>query len=172
MKTVWRFAGAVVLVAVPFLCRAEPVSEPQLLLYYHASFDGKPKSTVPVFGARLDRVPTDSASRLEFGELIRRPGFAEVRFNDRGLKSFTLAGVHYDSSPVVARADEEEGAAGEGEPETEAASQEAPEQQGQAGDAQAEAGGEKTLDDYIKDIPVGYFIGVGIGIVILAGVGG
>ncbi len=136
------------------------ISEPHALVYFQLLFSGDAPDTHSHFGLRMDRTLREAGKALDYRELMVRPAVMDLRFNDSGLESFTFAGVDYLAQYRVANADEEQ--------KSDAG---AAEKAGDKGKTEEKAKSEEdklTMDKVMHKIPIGYFIGAGIGALLLA----
>lgn len=163
---------------------ADDVYEPHALLYVQASFSGSAQDRQASFGLRLDQTYHARDAAPDFRQLLARPALAEFRMDSDGVRGFSFAGSNYGRAYRVHRANGEggaapspeqaEGAPAEGEattmePGAEESTAAAPEQ------AEPEPAGEeeegRSLGEYLEEIPAGYLIGIGLGVVLLTGLG-
>lgn len=123
------------------------VSEPHALVYYQIPFAGNAPDTRASFGVRVDRTVRDAGRDIDYRRLVAGPAVAELRFGASGMESLTFAGVDYLAQLRALNADAE---------------------QGEAGKEKDEADEDKlTMDKVMHSIPPGYFIGAGIGLLLI-----
>ena len=120
------------------------ISEHHAMFYYKVPLGGsKIKQDQHTFGFRMDRVSFNAGEMLDQQKLFHRPAMFDFKMNHQGVEGIYLSGNNFMDKYRVSHADED--------------------------------GRERTappLTDIISDLPVGVFIGVGIGVVIVSGVGG
>lgn len=162
---------------------ADDVYEPHALLYFQASFSGSAQDRSASLGLRLDQTYHARETTPDFRQLLARPALAEFRMDSDGVRGFSFAGSNYTRAYRVLRANGEGGAApspeqsevapAEGEaatmePGAEESTATAPEQVEPEQEGEEEG---RSLGEYMEDIPAGYFIGIGLGVVLLTGLG-
>jgi hypothetical protein len=159
---------------------ADDVYEPHALLYVQASFSGNAQDRKASFGLRLDQTYHARDATPDFRQLLARPALAEFRMDSDGVREFSFAGSNYDRAYRVHRANGEGGAAEQTEaapPENEAETMEpgAEESTAAVPEAEPEPAVEeeegRSLGEYLEEIPAGYLIGIGLGVVLLTGLG-
>jgi hypothetical protein len=163
---------------------ADDVYEPHALLYYQMSFSGNAQDRKSSYGLRLDQTYHARNEVPDFRQLLTRPALAEFRVDGEGLRYLNIAGTDVGRAYRVYRANGEEAtteaaaeAPAEGEPAAETTA-EAPAAE-PAAETTAEAPAEedseeeegRSLGDYLDEVPAGYLIGIGLGIVLLTGLG-
>ncbi len=162
----------------------EPVDEQQLMLYYEIPIGaGDKKHDKHQFGLRLDNTNHEPGADVHINELYRKNGALDFRMGYDGVESIKVHGVDY-TSYLIAKA-----AAGEGEEAVEEpAVEEVPAEaapadtaapEAEAAPAEAEAAdtapaetAQTPAEDSLKDVPVGVYLGVILGVLIFAGAGG
>ena len=118
------------------------------MIYYQMPIGAEKRDSGANFGMRLDRVTTEPDSTVEFRRLLPQPGFLELKMSSRGIDSLSIAGVQYVRAVQLSRAGE-----GQGEESDQGKEEE-----------------KKTIGKFLDEVPVGYIIGIGIGVVIFSGV--
>lgn len=152
------------LVILPVASRAGGLDyEPHAMLYYQISLDGGVRDSGHSFGLRLDQTVVEEGQMIEFQQLMKRPGLLDLRFSHGGLQSLSIAGVDYAGWYRVQRAEEE--AAGSAESGAAAGTGEAAETGAQPPEEE-----KLTIGGVLEKTPVGVLIGVGLGIVLIAGI--
>ena len=142
------------------------ISEPHALLYYQLPFSGDGPDTRAHFGLRMDRTEREAGQALAYGELLARPAVVDLRFSHAGMESFTLAGVDYLAQYRTLKADEEQ------KPEAGTAAEPAGEKEKVKTEDKAKSEEDKlTMDKVMHKFPIGYFIGAGIGVLLVVGAG-
>ncbi len=143
------------------------ISEPHALVYFQLPFSGAAPDTRSHFGLRMDRTFRESGQTLDYREVMLRPAVMDLRFNESGVESLKFGGVDYLAQYRTANADEEQA--------TEAgATAEKAEDSGKAEEkpkVEEKPKSEEdklTMDKVMHRIPMGYFIGAGIGALLLA----
>ena len=170
-----------IMLAMPVTVVAvEPVNEAHAMVYYQFS-PGAKKSAASKhsFGFRMDRATYQPGQMIEYRNLLARPAAIDLRFNQQGMESFTISGIDYLQKFRLHRASEEGGedvameeeSAVEGEEAmAEDAAAETEKKPGVAKKVITDVG--EAMDTVLLDAPKGVLIGVGIAIVLAAGVGG
>lgn len=155
----------------------EPIDEQQVMLYYSIPFGAdKSQDSKHQFGLRLDQVTHDPRQDVPLGALAVKPAAMDFSMGYEGIKSFRIHGVDY-ASYLVAKAAEGEkapvkpksadgastgasaGTGGKEEKPAETTSTAPKEEQG-------------PITQAISELPVGVFLGVMVGVLIVSGVGG
>ncbi|MBI1731499.1 MAG: hypothetical protein HYR49_01855 [Gammaproteobacteria bacterium] len=142
------------------------ISEPHALVYYQLPFSGNAPDTRAHFGLRLDRTVREAGQALDYRDVLLRPAVADLRFGDSGIESFTFAGVDYLAQYRTMQADEAQPAEGDAGQAAEKPAEKAAEKPA----AKAKPAEEKeklTMDKVMHSIPTGYFIGAGIGALLI-----
>jgi len=148
----------------------ELISEPHALVYFQLPFSGAAPDTRSHFGLRMDRTQRAAGQALDYREVMARPAVMDLRFNDSGVESLKFGGVDYLARYRALNADEApEPDAGAATEPTEG--QEKAEEKPKAEEKTAPEEDKLTMDEVMHKFPPGYFIGVGIGIILLVGVG-
>lgn len=130
------------------------VSEPHALVYYQFPFSGDAPDTRAHFGLRLDRTVREAGQTVEFSALMPRPAVMDLRFGERGMESFSLAGVDYLARYRTLQADEEQKTSAD--------------DTAKSGDKKPEEEEDKlTMGKVLDNTPPGYLIGAGIGLLLL-----
>lgn len=144
----------------------EPIDEQQIMLYYTVPLGaGTSLDSKHQFGLRLDQVTHAPGQDVQLHTLDNRPAAMDFRMGYDGIKSLKIHGVDY-ASYLIARAAE-----GETEPAT--AEPAAAASEGTSPETPATPKEEKgPITNAIGDMPFGIYIGVILGVVIIAGVGG
>ena len=137
------------------------ISEPHALVYFQLPFSGNARDTHTHFGLRLDRTIHEAGKALDYRELMVRPAVMDLRFNYSGLESLSFAGVDYLAQYRVANADEAQ------KPDAGAPAAKADDKGKTEEKAKAEED-KLTMDKVMHRIPIGYFIGAGIGALLIA----
>ncbi len=166
---------ALLMLPVSFQAAAwENIVEPHAMVYFRLSFDG---GTAPdrqsTFGLRLDQVRHSRNSHIEYASLMRRPAMLNLELNRNGIRSLYISGTDYLRLYRLHRADEENGeepAAQAGDDETAMQGEEDGEQPPRYPQVGKDIG--DTMKTVMDKAPAGVIIGVGLGIALLAGVGG
>jgi hypothetical protein len=153
-------------VAAP-VAAGDLISEPHALVYYQLPFSGKAPDTHSHFGLRMDRTLREAGQTLDYQELMLRPAVMDLRFNDSGMESLKFGGVDYLAQYQTLKADEEQKAEG-----TAAAAPEKATDKAKTEEKPKSEEDKLTIDKVMNSIPPGYFIGAGIGILLVVGVGG
>lgn len=145
-----------------------PLVEPHALFYYRFSFDGAAgKEQPPTFGFRMDEINYSRRDTVDIRRLMQRPAMLDLRMDRNGVKALYISGRDYLRQYRLQHADES-GDAGttkdEGKSGDTAAGKDQTVAQKMGSDFK------KTLVTVVKKTPVGVLIGVGFGIVLVAGV--
>jgi hypothetical protein len=150
---------------------AGDVYEPHAMLYFQVSFSGKAQDRKASYGLRLDQTYHARNETPEFRELLARPALAELRIGSDGVRSLRFAGTDFDRAYRVQRANGEEDPAGAPAAEESQAGETAAEEPATGEETAGEDEG-RSLGEHLEEIPAGYLIGIAIGVVLLAGIGG
>lgn len=168
----------------------EPVDEQQIMFYYHIPLGADKQHSKHEFGLRLDQTSHDPRDVVQLNALEIKPAAMDFRMGYDGVQSFEVRGVDY-AKYLIARAAEGEEAPVE--PATETPAETAPVEAAPAEAATPPAEGEATTEPAaaetaataevpkeeqgpiaktISELPVGFFLGAAVGLLILVGAGG
>jgi len=157
------------------LFAVEPVDEQQIMLYYQVPLGaGKPQDSKHQFGLRFDRVTHAPGEDVQISTLENRPAVMDFRMGYDGIKSLKIHGVDY-ASYLIARAARGEAAPTKAEPAAGAATKDSPAAVAEGATTETSAAPKEEkgpIQNALGDVPFGVYIGVIIGVVIIAGVGG
>jgi hypothetical protein len=159
------------------LFAVEPIDEQQIMLYYQVPLGAaNSQDSKHQFGLRFDRITHAPGEDVQISTLENRPAAMDFRMGYDGIKSVKIHGVDY-ASYLIARAAEGETAPAKTEPAAGADTKDTPAAAAPAEGATTETSGapkegKSPIQDALGDVPFGVYIGVIIGIVIIAGVGG
>lgn len=144
---------------------ADNVYEPHAMLYYQVSFSANGKDRKASYGLRLDQTYHSRNEVPDFRSLLSRPALAEFRLASDGTQFLNIAGTDVGRAYRVNSANGEETTAGTPEAGEPASGETSTDESGDATEEEPSA-----LGQYLEDIPAGYLIGIGLGIVLLTGV--
>jgi len=143
----------------------EPIDEQQIMLYYTVPLgSGTSQESKHQFGLRLDQVTHAPGQDVQLSTLEKKPAAMDFRMNYDGITSLKIHNVDY-SSYLLARAAEDETTPVAAEPAPGTATEDTP----PSATPKEEQGSVKNA---LEDVPLGVYLGVIVGIVIIAGVGG
>jgi hypothetical protein len=155
------------------------VYEPHAMMYFQVPFSGSAEDSRASFGLRLDQTWHSRDEAPDFRRLLDRPALAELQMGSEGVRRLSFAGMNYARAYQVNRANGEEAAAGttaEAESAEAGTAEDAPtaETTAESDTAEQESADDEgsSFGSYLKEIPAGYFIGIGLGIFLLTGLGG
>lgn len=175
MRQLLSVTAALVLILASLEASArEPLSEPRAMLYYEVSFGGGAAADrTSTFGFRMDRAEYAEDHDIDHSRSMRRPAILELKMNRDGIQSLTVSGRDYLHLYRVHHAAEGE------------AEETASEAEGETAETETDGDGEQlpkypqvgrdigdTITTVMEKAPAGVIIGVGLGIALLAGVGG
>lgn len=147
----------------------EPVDDQQILMYYEIPLGGISKNSKKhQFGLRLDRTQNLPGEVTQLGQLVKKPALMNLQKRKNESITFKIHGVDFTNRLKAHQADENES--------SEAVAENGGTDEQTETDATVETPSpeddktvvQKTLDE----LPKGVIIGVAIGIVLLAGIGG
>lgn len=143
---------------------AGDVYEPHALLYYQVSFSGSAQDRKASYGLRLDQTYHARNETPDFRQLLARPALAELSFDSEGAGSLNIAG--FGRAYRMHRANGEGSAGTEAPAEPEAGEPAAEEPQPETASDEEDG---RSLGEYLEEIPAGYLIGIGLGVVLVTG---
>ena len=141
----------------------EPELQQQGMFYFNVSFDaGHDTKTTHHFGFRFDHGLVKPGETMMLSALAKRPAALDIQYTRQGIQAFNIHGFNYLEEVLVARGAES------GAEETPAVEPEAETAEGEPikETVTAEASPERELN-----IPFGVLLGLGIGLIAIAGSG-
>lgn len=147
----------------------EPELQQQGMFYFNVSFDaGNNTKTKHHFGFRIDQGMVKPGETMMLSALVKRPAALDIQYTKQGIQAFNVHGINYLEEVLVARGAEagtEDTSAMETETEA-APTEETVEAEPVEETVTAEATPKRELN-----IPFGVVLGLGIGLIAIAGSG-
>jgi len=159
---------------IPHANAADLVHDTQAFLYYKIPIGGStPGDRAHQYGFRMDQSWIEQDQAIDMNQLMSRKAVMDFRMSSREQTKFEIHGVDYLQKYLISKADagssEAADAAVAGEAQAEEAPNTAEAKTPPVEQAEAEKGFTDELTDSLSEIPVGFYIGVGILGAILAG---
>lgn len=154
----------------------ETAVTPHAMLYVSIPLDGPgPDRDRVNYGFRLDSIAYTPGERIDYSRQLERTAVVDFRLDEHGVDGVYLSGIDYLQQYRVNRQNEEQGESVPAEDESTAAEAVAEEA---AAEEEAEEDDGMTAGDHIRGVladmrataPMGIWMGIGLGVVLLLGV--
>jgi hypothetical protein len=120
--------------------------KPVAMLYVAIPLGTTQNQEQPIFGFRLDNIEYEQGSVVQYNHLLEKSALVDLRMGTRGLQGIYFSGTDYLQRYRIYRQNQEQ-------------------------DGEASATTETGLKEIFTAAPLGFYIGIGLGVGLLLGVG-
>ena len=157
------FSILCLIILVPVKSMAlEPVNEAHAMFYYQVPFSAtKTEQKKHSFGFRMDHTSYEHGEMIQYQQLMNKTAAFDFKMGRDGVQGVYVSGVDYLQRFRLNKAAEDDEA-------------EAGTESGDTESAASKIGGDvtNTVDELFEIIPLGFWIGGAVAIVLVTGVGG